>query len=443
MLGKLLRSYYGNMSSDEFKKFSLLGVIFGFTIGLYWMLRGLKDGVFMSVVGRMHIPNAKILSLVIVIPLVLVYSKMIDMFPRHRVFYALCALYGMVALGFFFMFRHPTMGLANTVPSASRWIGWAWYVWIESFGSIMVALFWSFAADTTTPESAKRGYPLIVLGAQLGGIIGPLGAYLIANRVEVSWLILSAVFALATIASLIRYFMSVVPADQLVGYKTKDEGSLSKKSKTGFFEGLRLLLTKPYLLGIFAVVSFFEIIVTMFDFLLKIRISEQYITVGDRSRFLLLFGVIVNLVAALSVIFGVNKIGRKLGLGVALMVLPILVAVAAGGVWLLPSLYGLLAVVVACKGLNYAFNQPVKEQLYIPTSRDAKYKAKGWIEMFGSRGSKGVGSAINKLRAPLGASLFITAIGGITLGIVAVWLMVATYLGKTHSKAVKENKVVV
>ena len=46
---------------------------------------------------------------------------------------------------------------------------------------------------------------------------------------------------------------------------------------------------------------------------------------------------------------------------------------------------------VFSKGLNYALNQPSKEQLYIPTTPETKYKVKAFMEMFGSRGSKAVG----------------------------------------------------
>jgi AAA family ATP:ADP antiporter len=33
--------------------------------------------------------------------------------------------------------------------------------------------------------------------------------------------------------------------------------------------------------------------------------------------------------------------------------------------------------------------------LYIPTTKDVKFKAKSWIDMFGGRAAKSVGSMIN------------------------------------------------
>ena len=54
------------------------------------------------------------------------------------------------------------------------------------------------------------------------------------------------------------------------------------------------------------------------------------------------------------------------------------------------------------KAVNYALNQPTLKQLYIPTSKDTKYKAQAWIEMFGGRFSKGSGSYINTCPRPIG-----------------------------------------
>ena len=53
-----------------------------------------------------------------------------------------------------------------------RITGWLWYVYVESFGSLIVALFWSFTTDITDENAAKRGFPLIAMLGQLGNIVG-------------------------------------------------------------------------------------------------------------------------------------------------------------------------------------------------------------------------------------------------------------------------------
>src|ERR1700722_946338 len=107
MLKRIAQAVWGKFESkDEVLKFSLLGIIFGLIIGAYWGLRPIKDGIFGQIVGIDYQPYAKWLSLVIVSTLVIIYGKLIDSFPRHRVFYMLTTAYFIAAVGFWWILAH-------------------------------------------------------------------------------------------------------------------------------------------------------------------------------------------------------------------------------------------------------------------------------------------------------------------------------------------------
>jgi AAA family ATP:ADP antiporter len=114
------------------------------------------------------------------------------------------------------------------------------------------------------------------------------------------------------------------------------------------------------------------------------------------------------------------------------------------------SLLFLFVLMVGSKAINYALNGPALKQLYIPTTSDAKFKAQAWIETFGSRSSKQAGSIFNMSLAPLqssfgvlaGRSYYLFLSGALCFPLLALWLFVAVYLGRTFKKAVKENSVV-
>jgi len=151
------------------------------------------------------------------------------------------------------------------------------------------------------------------------------------------------------------------------------------------------------------------------------------------------------------VLFGINKIQRVLGMKVSLLMLPFLTAFAVLMIKLNPqSLMVAFWIVVLAKAVNYALNQPTLKQLYIPTSKDTKYKAQAWIEMFGGRFSKGSGSYINTFQAPMvahqgpidGIARFLMFSSLISFGLVGVWLLVAIYVAKTYDKAMKEKRIV-
>jgi AAA family ATP:ADP antiporter len=456
MSSQTIKTWWGDFEKEELKKFALLAVIFGFTIGVYWLLRPLKDAVFIKTVGSINIPWAKWVSLAVVVPLGIFYSKLVDLFPRHRVFYALSAIYALLALVFGICFINPIIGLSNvetiTLPNGEvmtqhalligRMIGWAFYTYVESFGSIMVVLFWGFAADISTPEAAKRGFPLVAFGAQIGGILGPWLVKSQAKNLGAGTLTFVAAVGTAMIGLMIWYFMSNIATDQLKGYQSNDSHHKKSEPKTGFMEGLRLMLAQPYLLSIFAVISLYEIINTILDFHFKYLAGKEHVDKDVLLAYLGEFGMYTNMVAFICILVGVNNIGRKLGLRTALVILPILMLGTVGFLYASPTLGTAFWILVFGKALNYALNQPTKEQLYIPTTKDAKYKAKAFIEMFGSRGSKAFGSAINMFRGWFGAELFMIFSTGASVGLIIVWLYAALYLGNTYKKAVDENRVV-
>lgn len=442
-----IKTWWGTFTKPELKKFSLLGGIFSFTIGVYWLLRPIKDGVFNQYVGAQYIPTAKLVSLVVVIPLVILYSKLVDAFPRQRVFYALSVIYAVLALGLGLIMMHPDLGIHMAVSQAGhptfwgRMIGWFAYSYVESFGSIMVALFWAFAADTTTPDSAKRGYAIIAFGAQLGGILGPLVAATQAEKIGVPTLLIISSFVMLCIGGMVWLFMRVTPKEELAGYQAA--GAHSKpKVKTSFIDDMKLLLSQPYLLGIFAVITLYEVIVTIFDFYLKYFASLEYSGAGAYTAYMGVYGVYVNILACICVFLGVNNIGRKLGLSVALIVMPIIIAIAALILAFKPTLAIAFWIMVFSKGLNYALNQPSKEQLYIPTTPETKYKVKAFMEMFGSRSSKAFGSVVNMVKQFVSSESFILFSTAASLGMVGVWLYTALYLAKTHKQAIAEKRVV-
>merc|ERR1712072_908942 len=95
-------------------------------------------------------------------------------------------------------------------------------------------------------------------------------------------------------------------------------------------------------------------------------------------------------------------------------------------------------VIIRC--FTYALNNPAKEIMYIPTSKDIKFKTKSWIDMFGSRSMKATGSIINHTFKESSQALL--AYGTLlSLAVVFVWIFVAAYVGKTFEKLTKDKKI--
>jgi len=425
---------YGDLSVVELKKFLILAVLFLNLIGSYWLLRPLKDGVFFTTVGLQYLPYAKMSSFIVIIPLILIYSKLVDMYPRHVLMYIICGGYGILFAIISVCLKLPQIGLDNTESSPDRLLGWVTYFGIESFGSICVALFWSFVTSSTSSSSAKKGYPMIVTGGQIGSILGPFLATT-TEYLSIPTLFFIAVSEIAFVVLLTQYYMRVIGNSELAA----SEASQDKKPPSGLLVGLKLLLTEKYLLGIFCISTIYEIVGTIMDYQMKVLASEQYPTPEAFTAFLGSFGVAVNSVSFIVSLLGTSILLRKLGLRICLMIFPTAVSLVLLFVFLIPALSVIFFAQVCLKGLSYAINNPSKEMLYIPTGPDVKFKVKSWIDMFGGRSAKAFGGMIV---APLKGSTDLLLHVGTLVGFfwVFVWIFAALFVGKTWQRMTLEKE---
>lgn len=341
-------------------------------------------------------------------------------------------------------FMHPVMGLTNIVKSSDRLIGWAWYVYVESFGTLLVTLFWAFTTNTTMPDAARRGFPLIALFGQMGNICGPTFVTAKYLGFSTSGPVVGMCAGLMIVTGLVFWlFIKVTPSTELRGYQGFDKPLGVKKTGQGFTEGLRILVTEKYLLGMFAIIMFYEILITVFDYHFKQGVGEFFPIEIEASAYLASYAQYVGIISTLCVLFGINNIQRYLGMRASLLLLPMLVLCASYAVYAYPVAINVAFwIMVLCKSVSYALNQPAMKQLYIPTSPNVKYKAQAWLEIFGSRGSKSIASLINGLRGALGISTFISLFSCASIGVVGVWMIAVLYVARTYDRAIADGRTV-
>jgi ATP:ADP antiporter, AAA family len=454
MFPRLLRALWGDLSRSEIKKFGVLSAILMFILGDYWLLRSLKDAIFADFVGFEWQPVAKIMSLIAIIFIVLGYSKLVDLLEKDKLFYLLCPIYGILFFMLSYFSAYPSVAsLSETsifYPFISwipgKIIGWASYIIIESLGSLLVVLFWSFVASTTSTESAKKGYGMVLFVAQIGTISGP---FFVAEYVETigapSFLAIGALLILF-VPILIKLYTTYIPEEE---FEQKGLG-FKQKPKTGFWEGLKLLTSRPYVAGIFVIATFYEIVGIVLEFQMKIIAATQvYVTRDALAAFNGWYGIGVNTLTFFFALLGTSFFLRKFGLRFCLLSFPIIIGCVVCSVFFTRFLgvtdYSLMwilfAAMIIVKGLNYALNNPTKEVTYIPTSKDVKFKAKGWIDMFGARGMKGVGAGINTFFRGSMSALFLYG-NIISLGIVGIWIIIAGFMGRAFDKLQQEDEIV-
>ncbi len=468
MLNKLSAKIMSFMSLWNIKKEFRLKVFF---LTLTFLLmsaclaiwRPLKVSIFAKLVGSEFVPNAKLLSLFYLVPLILLYSKLVDWLRRHQLLYCYTIFHGIGGIMFYYFLSHPVYGIANTYTDPSRLLGWFFYFFMESFTAFLSTVFWSFADSINNPKDAKNFFAIFVAGSKIGSICSAGLLYLAINilpNVQDSTLLPNSLLIGSILlfgASVSIYFLKkTVPGYYLHGYeavyqmeKQKEKIEEEKKEKKGFWktlksplEGLFLIIKNPYVLGIFSLVLFYEIVIVIFDYHVLRAADVTYHTAGSLTAYYALYYLLMNTVGLVIAVLGTTPILRILGIRTTLFIFPFLSICILLTTLFFPSTITFFGALVALRALNYALNHPSREILYIPTTKNIKFKAKAWTDAFGSRIAKGCGSVFNlslKGLAPVFAIFYSLSF---SLSLVSAWLIVVYFLGKTLQNAISNKQII-
>ena len=474
-LKRLYKRLYGDkLPPAEMLRTLCLATTLFFMIGGYWLLRSLKDSVLMALCGYQAIPKAKMLSVFVVLGVVSVYNHLLDSdLKKHQLFYIFGTFYFCLFTVIAFLLMDPDMGLANKHQDEGRVLGWVSYCAIESFGSVMVSLFWSFANSNITLETAKSSYGVMVAFAQLGSILGPAFVTRNAETLGIAQCYLLGAFNMLLLQGTMYMYVKIYGTKETAEVTPKEDPEKEaaappkkKKERAGILEGLVLFWKYNYVKGIFAISCLFMVEVTIVDFTLKVLakeyFSEEYpceITNHDCynvetqefglteeasnaiASFMGLFGVATNSLSFVFSLLGTSAIIRKLGLRLTLLLFPSLCLIVIIVVRLRPTLYIVFLAMIMLKANSYALNNPTKEMLYQPTSSAVRYKAKSWIDIFGARGSKALGSVVTNAFSDSAENLVANgSFVGMAVSCFLIWN--ARFMGKLFEEYTESGYVV-
>ncbi len=443
----------------ERKKFIILGVTFFFVIAAYTIIQALKDSIFGHIVGCYWINYARFGSMCMLMPAIIFYSKLVDKLRRYYLLCFYATFYAVFGLILAYFLSDPIIGIPNTNASETRIFGWFFYLFVEGFSPFVVSVFWAFVNSVSSPKNAKNRYGTITAFSKVGGMFSSLMCWLLlvwkdhngqcmfSDVANHQLLMLFASIFLACIPLLILYLMYAIPGRFLHGYEAAYQAEKIKKeigkSQTGVFAGFKMLIKYPYVMGIFGMVFFYELLSTVLSYL-RLRVAqESSASISGVSAILFQTVFLVHLSGFFISFFGTSVLLSKLGERICLLLIP-----AAMSVVLTLFLFNTsspLAVILAfvlLKSVNYAFSWPVRESLYIPTVKEIKFKSKSWIDAFGSKFGKSAGATFNLFAEWMGPALFVASHSFFFLGAILLWFVTAWLLGKRFDFAVKHNEVI-
>ena len=189
------------------------------------------------------------------------------------------------------------------------------------------------------------------------------------------------------------------------------------------------MFSSRYLLSIVAVVAIYEFASTLLDFMFTSTTTHYLSGKEVGAHFARVFSI-TNWTSMLIQLLLTSVVMRRFGVANALSVQPGAMTLASVAFMLHPGLWVGSALSWADNAFAYSLNQSAKESLYTPTTRDEKYAAKAFIDMFVQRFAKalavGIGLVVTTLFTDFGAVRWL-AIAVVLLGV--VWLRIARYAG--------------
>ena len=147
----------------------------------------------------------------------------------------------------------------------------------------------------------------------------------------------------------------------------------------------------------------------------------------------------VNLLSVLIQGLLVSRILKIMGVRGALLLVPAVVFLGYGMMAFLPTLLIVRAVKVVENSQDYSLMNTLRASLYLPTSRDMKYKAKQVIDTFFVRLGDLVAAGIWFVGVHR-LALTVQGFALLMLGFVVVWLGVSVFIRREHRKMVPSER---
>jgi AAA family ATP:ADP antiporter len=270
-------------------------------------------------------------------------------------------------------------------------IGIVYFLWFGIFNVMVIAQFWAFAADLYTQEQGKRLFPLIGVGSSLGAWMGSVRAGTVVDAIGPLRLLLGGAAILAVCVLLARL------ADPGARERTPSAEPRDRERESvvgGGQTGFGMLRSDRYL-GLIAVLAvLLNVVNTSGEYLFGRYVVESAQeafgsgpeTAEARARFIgdaysRLYSQ-VNLIGFLLQMFVVSRLFAFLGVGRALFIQPIVAGLGYLMMLRAPSFEAMRLLKTADNALDYSLGNTSRQALWLPTSRQAKYKAKQAVDSF-------------------------------------------------------------
>ncbi len=261
----------------------------------------------------------------------------------------------------------------------NRWIGGAYYVWFSVVNLFMISVFWTLVSDVFTADQATRLFGLIAAGGSIGAIAGPLIIRLLVRAIGLNGMLSIAAAGFILVIVLVHLLMREKSRLQKLGaisQATTLDHDLKGHALEGFFELLRSAYSRHQA----AFILLMTWVNTVAYFLQTDVIAKAFSAQASRAVAIADISLVVNVLAAIILLFGLGRYVQRFGVTAGLILNPIIMAVAFIALALSPTLLMIQALQVIRQVSQYAIARPSREICFTVVPQADRYKTKNVID---------------------------------------------------------------
>ncbi len=409
MMRRLLRPFV-DLRDTEARTAVLMFAYSFLAMTAYNIIQPITRSKFISDLGAANIPYIQFVSGLLIGLIMQGYVKGTSLLPRRWVIpMAQAALVALLVV-FWLLFQ-----------TGQQWVSAAFYLLGLIFALLLISQFWTLANAIYDPRQAKRIFGFIGGGAVLGGMTGAGITALIAETVGTNTLLLWSA-AILTLCIGIVILVLRREGTVVAGAGGEEETGL------GVTEALKLFRDSRQIQLIAMIISFGALGAVILDQQLNMA-TEAFKGRGATDSITGFLGAVRFYLSAAGLViqmFVTSRVHRMLGIGFALMILPVGLGAMAFVILLNAALWAPALGSVIDRSFRYTVDKTTREILFLPLPTGVKLQAKPFIDVTVDRLAKGIGALmLLVLIQPWGFNLSWQQLSFATLLLVVVWLFMA------------------
>jgi ATP:ADP antiporter, AAA family len=326
------------------------------------------------------------------------------------------------------------------------WVGagWGWvsvdvgfYLFGQIYGILLISQFWTLANIIFDPRQAKRVFGFIGGGASLGGVAGGSITALLTETVGNANLMLVSAGVLALCGLVVTLIVRNTRNEDLSGVE-----QAGKEEGVSGGEALQLLRRSPHLQIIAAVIAMTSIGAGLIDQQLSMatEAAKGRESTDAMTEVLANVQVYTSVIGFVIQVWLTSRIQRFLGIGFALMILPVGLGSTALLILVSAQLWAPMFARVFDKSIRYTVDKTSREILFLPLPADIKAKAKPFVDVTVDRFGRAANALILLvLIKPWGLNLSWPQISYASLAVMVVWIALAARARRGYTAAFRQS----